>query len=223
MIKENLQKLTSEIPDYVKLVAVSKTKPVGDILEVYHEGHKVFGENKVQELIDKQPHLPTDINWHFIGHLQRNKVKFLVPFISMIESVDSQRLLKQINKEALKQDRIINCLLQFHIAEETSKFGFHFSEVKDFFSSETFKNMKNVKIKGVMGMATFTDDEEKVRSEFKQLKRYFDELKKKYFSDDDEFNEVSMGMTNDYKIAIEEGSTIVRIGSAIFGPRSCQL
>lgn len=210
----------AKLPDDVKLVAISKTKPVDIILEAYHSGQKILGENKVQELIEKQPQLPDDIQWHFVGHLQRNKVKYLAPFVHMIHSVDSLRLLKEINKQALKNKRIINCLLQFHIAEEESKFGLNLEEAKDLINSEAYPRFQNVKVMGVMGMATFTEDEEQIRKEFKMLKNTFDFLKENYFRENAGFKEISMGMTNDYTIAIEEGSTMVRIGSAIFGERN---
>ena len=219
-IKENLKKIKDEIPPHVKLVAVSKTKPNEDILEAYRAGQRVFGENKAQELIGKQPDLPEDIQWHFIGHLQRNKVKFLVPFVTMIESVDSFRLLRQINKEAMKVERRIDCLLQFHIASEETKFGLDITEAKDILGSEEFTKFEGVRICGVMGMATFTSDMEKVRSEFKTLKAIFDQLKASYFADNEDFKYISGGMSNDYRVAIEESCNIIRIGSEIFGERN---
>jgi len=218
-IKENLSRLSSEISESVKIVAVSKTKPVEDILEAYNNGQKIFGENKVQELIYKQPLLPTDIRWHFIGHLQTNKVKYIAPFVSLIESVDSIKLLKEINKEAKKNSRVIDCLLQFHIASEYTKFGLLYEDVCDLLNDEIFLSMKNVRITGVMGMATFTDNEDVIKKEFRLLKSCFDKLKTGYFQEDENFKEISMGMSSDYLIAIEEGSTVVRIGSAIFGAR----
>lgn len=218
-IKENIANFKSKLPDHVKLVAVSKTKPADDILEAYHTGHLIFGENKAQELKDKQPELPEDIQWHFIGHMQTNKVKYIAPFVAMIHSVDRFKVLKEINKQAKKHERIIPCLLQFHIAEEDTKFGFDLEEVKSMLESEAYKNLENIRLDGVMAMATFTEDMEQVRREFKQLKHYFDRLKSDYFADEPYFKEVSMGMTNDYQIAIDEGSTMVRIGSAIFGAR----
>lgn len=219
-IKENLDKLRKEIPPHVKVVAVSKTKPPEDIMEAYNAGHRLFGENKAQELISKQPGLPGDIQWHFIGHLQRNKVKYLAPFVRLIESVDSLRLLRAINKEASKNGRIIDCLLQFHIAEEESKFGLDLEECRILLKSEDYQQFGNVNLRGVMAMATFTDDEKQLHREFATLKRYFDTLKKEFFTDKVDFTEVSMGMTNDYRIAVEEGSTMVRIGTAIFGERN---
>lgn len=208
------------LPAHVRLVAVSKTKSEEEILEIYNEGHRLFGENKVQELLPKYEDLPKDIEWHLIGHLQSNKVKYIAPFVGMIHSADSLKLLKTINKEALKSNRAIKCLLQFHIAEEETKFGLDLEEAAEILSSEEFKELKNVVICGVMGMATFTDDLEKVRREFKTLKSVFGLLKKTYFADQPNFSEISMGMSDDYKLAIKEGSTIIRVGSAIFGSRN---
>jgi len=217
-VKENLQEVIEKFPEYVRLVAVSKTKPNKMIKEVYDAGQRVFGENKVQELIVKYPALPKDIKWHFIGHLQTNKIKFIAPYVSMIEAVDSLKLLKEINKQAQKNERTIDCLLQFHIAVEEVKFGFSKEEAIEMLESESFQSLKNIRIAGVMGMATFTSNMEQVRNEFRTLKNSFDFFKKKYF--DDNFKEISMGMSGDYKIAIEEGSTNVRIGTAIFGGRN---
>jgi pyridoxal phosphate enzyme (YggS family) len=207
-------------PKAVTLVAVSKTKPQAVISEMYDQGQRIFGENRVQELVEKHEALPKDIQWHLIGHLQRNKVKYIAPFVSMIHSIDSPRLFKEVNKEAAKNERTIDCLLQFHIAEEESKFGFDKVEVIAFLESEVYKNAQNVNIVGIMGMATFTDDEAQVRKEFQHLKRLFDELKIEYFQDKLDFKEVSMGMSGDYQLAMEEGSTMVRIGSKLFGKRS---
>jgi len=218
-ITENLNKILNEIPHHVKLVAVSKTHSNETILEAYHAGHRTFGENKAQEMINKQAMLPSDIQWHFIGHLQRNKVKQIVPFVAMIESVDSMRLLKEINKQAEKSGRVIDCLLQFHIATEDSKFGFDQDEVFSLLKSQEYKQMKYVRLCGVMGMATFTENIRLIRTEFRIMSDIFKELKASFFQNDPFFKEISMGMTGDYKIAIEEGSTIVRIGSAIFGER----
>jgi PLP dependent protein len=218
-IKRNLEEILKQIPENVKLVVVSKTMPVAAILEAYNTGHRVFGENKAQELINKQQSLPGDINWHFIGHLQRNKVKQIVPFVSMIESVDSERLLREINKEGSKAKRVIDCLLQFHIATEDSKFGFDRQEAFEMLGSKEFRALSHVRICGVMGMATWTEDTTLIRKEFRSLSSIFIELRQKYFPDPTFFNEISMGMSGDYKIAIEEGSTIIRIGSAIFGER----
>lgn len=220
MIKDNLIETLKTIPENVQLVAVSKTKPNEDIIEAYNEGQRVFGENKVQELTTKYEELPKDIQWHMIGHLQRNKVKYIAPFVSMIHAVDSLRLLKEINKQAKKNERVINCLLQFHIAEESTKFGLDLSEAKELLSSDEFKAMDSITICGVMGMATFTDDEDQVRREFRELKKSFNLLKESFFKGNDPFKEISMGMSGDYKSAIEEGSTMVRIGSTIFGARN---
>lgn len=215
-----LEKILETIPANVNLVAVSKTKPITDILNIYNKGQRIFGENKVQELVDKHPQLPKDIEWHFIGHLQRNKVKFIVPIVSLIHSVDSARLLKEINKQANKIGGIVNCLLQFHIAKEETKFGFDMTEVETLFESPEYSEIKNIRICGVMGMGTFINDESITREEFQNLKNIFNTLKKNYFKDDSYFKEISMGMSGDYKIAIEEGSTLVRIGSALFGARN---
>jgi len=212
----HLQEILKEIPSDVRLVVVSKTVPVETIMEVYKAGHKIFGENRAQAIIEKQPLLPKDIEWHFIGHLQSNKVKYIAPFVSMIHSVDSFRLLKEINKEAAKNDRIISCLLQFHIATEETKFGLDMAEAKDILSNPELPDLKNVRICGVMGMATFTENNDLVRKEFRTLKEIFTTIQTGFFRDDPSFREISMGMSGDYRIAIEEGSTIVRIGTAIF-------
>jgi pyridoxal phosphate enzyme (YggS family) len=217
---ENFEFFKSTIPDNVKLVAVSKTKPVEDILNLYNLGQKDFGENKAQEILAKQPLLPTDICWHFIGHLQTNKVKSIIPFVSMIHSIDSLKLLIEVNKQAEKHTKIIDCLLQFHIATEETKFGLDSDEASQILNSPEFTLFNNIRICGVMGMATFTENIELVRNEFNKLKTIFNELKQKFFNEKDYFKEISMGMSDDYKIAIEEGSTIVRIGSALFGERN---
>jgi len=219
-VAENLKKVLDTIPDHVKLVAVSKTKSPEVIMQAYNTGHKIFGENKVQELVSKYESMPKDIEWHMIGHLQRNKVKYIVPFVYLIHGVDSFRLLVEINKQAKKINRTLNCLLQFHIAEEDTKFGFDMMEAKEMLQSEEYKSLDSVEISGVMGMATFTDDMNQVRKEFRQLKIYFEELKSNFFQNSETFREISMGMSSDYKIAIEEGSTMVRIGSDIFGARN---
>jgi PLP dependent protein len=219
----NINVLKSQIPLSIKIVAVSKTKPVSDIMIAYNTGHRIFGENRVQELLAKKDKLPSDIEWHLIGHLQRNKVKFIVPFISFIESVDSARLLSVINREAEKVGRIINCLLQFHIAKEETKFGLNLKEVYQLLDSPDFNNLKNVNLCGVMGMATFSDDMEQIRDEFKFLKDCHSDLKEKYFRESDQFREISMGMSGDYSVAVKEGSTIVRIGNLIFGDRNKEL
>ncbi|MEE4178596.1 MAG: YggS family pyridoxal phosphate-dependent enzyme [Bacteroides sp.] len=217
---EKYLEFKNNLPENVKLVAVSKTKPEEDILEVYNAGQRIFGENKVQEMLPKYEALPKDIEWHLIGHLQTNKAKYVAPFVGMIHSVDSIKLLKAINKEAKKNNRVIPCLLQFHIAEEETKFGLSLEEAEEILTSETFSELKNIKISGVMGMATFTDDQEKVQREFRHLKQIFEHLREAYFSDDSKFTEISMGMSDDYQIAIEEGSTMVRVGSSIFGSRN---
>ncbi len=219
MIKEALTNIKNQLPENVTLVAVSKTKPVEDILEAYNTGHRVFGENKVQEMTAKHEELPKDIEWHMIGHLQSNKVKYIAPFVSLIHSVDSLKLLKEINKQAKKNDRIINVLLQFHIADEQTKFGFDLQEVQEMFESDEFIQFENVSIVGVMGMATNTDDEEKVRDEFRTLENYFNVLQGRFFKFNPAFKEISMGMSSDYEIAVAEGSTMIRVGSSIFGHR----
>ncbi len=219
-IAENIKRFKEEIPADISLVAVSKTKPVEDILTAYTTGHRIFGENKVQELTAKQPELPEDIEWHMIGHLQSNKVKYIAPFVSLIHGVDKFKLLKVINKEARKNDRVIDCLLQFHIAREETKFGLSFEEAKELLESDAYKEMEHVNLVGVMGMATFTEDDDKVREEFKTLKTIFDKLKSAYFQQEDAFRIISMGMSNDYKIAIEEGANMIRVGSLLFGPRN---
>jgi PLP dependent protein len=218
-VGKNISEITKTLPAGVRLVAVSKTKPPEVILEAYNSGHKIFGENKVQEMVHKQQKLPQDIEWHFIGHLQSNKVKLIVPFISLVHGIDSFRILREVDKEGRKNNRVIHCLLQFHIASEESKFGFSEEEAREMLESVAFTGMKNIMIAGVMGMATFTDNHEQVRKEFRLLKDIFNRLKSDYFSGKEEFKEVSMGMSDDYTIAAEEGSTIVRIGSKIFGSR----
>jgi len=220
MIKENLERIRQDIPDNVTLVAVSKTKPVSDLLEAYDNGQLIFGENKAQELVLKAQELPKDIEWHMIGHLQTNKVKIIAPFVHLIHAVDSIKLLKEINKQAAKNKRIIRCLLQFHIAKEESKFGMDFVTVKNLLGSNDFIEMQNISIVGLMGMATFTDNKEQIRDEFRSLEGYFQIVKSHFFKFNDAFEHISMGMSGDYKIAIEEGSTMVRIGSSIFGARN---
>lgn len=220
MIKENLNIVRATVPSSVTLIAVSKTKPVSDLQEAYDAGQRVFGENKALEMRDKYQVLPDDIQWHFIGHLQTNKIKYIAPFVTLIHSVDSVSLLEAVNKEAVKNNRVIDCLLQFHIAQEDTKFGLDMEEAKVLLESENFKSLKNVNIVGVMGMATFTNDVDQIRNEFKNLKDIFDTLKEGYFKDKDSFSEISMGMSDDYPIAIEEGATMVRVGSKIFGARN---
>jgi len=220
-IKDNIIKIKKTLPINVKLIAVSKTKPTSDILEAYHSGQHSFGENKAQEMADKYNLLPKDIEWHFIGHLQTNKVKYIIPFVHLIHSVDSLKLLQEINKEALKINRCVDCLLQIYIATEESKFGLDYNEATAVLK-ESSESLKNVRITGVMGMATFTEDKILIRKEFTLLNDYFGKIKQTFFSNNEYFKEISMGMTDDYLIAIEEGSTIVRIGSAIFGHRTYQ-
>jgi pyridoxal phosphate enzyme (YggS family) len=219
MIKENLQRIKDTIPSTVNLVAVSKTKPLPLLQEAYNAGQRHFGENRVQELAEKFEVLPKDIYWHMIGHLQSKKVKYIAPFVHLIHGVDSLKLLEEINKQALKNERIIDCLLQFHIANEETKFGFSFEEVTELLGSNDFFQLKNLRIVGVMGMATFTDDTKVVRQEFATLANYFGLLKNNQFKFAPYFTEISMGMSGDYLIAIEEGSTMVRVGSSIFGGR----
>lgn len=218
-IDSRLKQLYQEIPQGVTLVSVSKFHPSDLILEGYNAGHRVFGESRVQELVEKQQKLPKDIQWHFIGSLQRNKVKQIAPFINLIHSMDSERLMVEIDKQAASANRVIDCLLQIHIAEEETKSGFTPEECLQFLSKNEWKNFKNIRFVGVMGMATFTEDEDKVRKEFQNLKKLFTQIKQTYFPQDDFFKEISMGMSGDYKTAIEEGSTMVRIGTYIFGNR----
>jgi pyridoxal phosphate enzyme (YggS family) len=218
-IEENISRIKSSLPSSVKLIAVSKTKPSSDIQQAYDAGQRIFGENKVQELVSKYDTLPKDIEWHMIGHLQSNKVKYMAHFVALIHGVDAFSLLKEINKQAQKNNRIQNVLLQFHVAQEETKFGFSFEEAEQMLSSNEYKNLENISIVGVMGMASFTENQVQIHAEFKMLKSYFDQLKTQFFSDNNLFKEISMGMSGDYKIAIEEGSTMVRIGSSIFGGR----
>ena len=214
-VSENIKEFKNNLPEDVTLVAVSKTKPVSEIMEAYNTGHRIFGENKVQEMEAKWEEMPKDIEWHMIGHVQRNKVKYMAPFVSLIHSVDSKRLLKEINKQAKKVDRVIDCLLQIKIAEEDSKFGLDKNEALELLASEAFQKYENVRVIGLMGMATFTDNENQVSEEFKKLKQIYDSVK-----DDYNFTHLSMGMSGDYSIAIKHGSNIVRVGSAIFGERN---
>lgn len=219
-IKHNLANFLSSIPDSVQLVAVSKTKPVEAIQEAYDGGQRIFGENKIQDLAAKESQLPHDIKWHFIGHVQTNKVKYIAPFVSMIHAVESLKLLKEINKQALKNNRIINCLLQFHIAAESTKFGLNYEEAQEILSNPVLSELKNIRIVGIMGMATYTDDLNQIRNEFKNLSNIYNSLKNNYFKGVTSFKEISMGMSGDYQIAIEEGSTMIRIGTKIFGARN---
>jgi pyridoxal phosphate enzyme (YggS family) len=218
-ISENLNKIRRSLPGQVQLVAVSKTKPADLLLEAYQHGQRAFGENKVQEMVAKYEVLPKDIEWHFIGHLQTNKVKYIAPFVHLIHGVDSFKLLKSVDKEAIKVNRVIPCLLQFHVAEEETKFGFSMEEAVEMLKSIEFKQLKNVCISGVMGMATYTEDENQIRKEFSHLHEIFNHLKTVYFPGLPYFKEISMGMSGDYLLAVEEGSSMVRIGSTIFGER----
>lgn len=220
MINENLVTIKNSIPSHVTLVAVSKTKPNELIEEAYSSGQRIFGENKAQELKNKAEVLPKDIEWHFIGHLQSNKVKYIAPYASLVHSIDSLKLLKEVNKQALKNKRIIDCLLQFHIATEESKFGLSLEEAAELLTSNEFSSLKNIRVVGVMGMASFINSEEQVRNEFASLKHIFTQLKNSFFQQNETFKTISMGMSGDYKLAIEEGSTMVRVGSAIFGIRN---
>uniref|UniRef100_UPI004049074A YggS family pyridoxal phosphate-dependent enzyme n=1 Tax=Gelidibacter sp. TaxID=2018083 RepID=UPI004049074A len=218
-IKENLLKIKSSIPEHVILVAVSKTKPVSDLLEAYNAGQRVFGENKIQEMVEKYEQMPKDIEWHMIGHVQSNKVKYMAEFVSLIHGVDNYKLLEEINKQAKKHNRIIDCLLQIKIAEEDSKFGMTSEEAQTILQSEDFSQLKNVCIVGVMGMATFTDNEAQIASEFSYLKATFEELKRLQTANC-KLQTISMGMSGDYQLAIECGSTMIRVGSHIFGERN---
>ena len=218
-IKDNLNNILKTLPAPVKLIAVSKTKPSSAVLEAYGAGQRSFGENKIQEMVNKYDELPKDIEWHMIGHLQSNKVKYMAHFVHLIHGVDSFKTLKEINKQALKHNRVINCLLQLKIAKEDTKFGISLSDVESILESEEFKTLKNIKIQGLMGMASFTEDTSEVRSEIKTLKTYYNTLKKYSFTNFD-LTILSMGMSGDYKIAIEEGSNMVRVGSSIFGERN---
>ena len=216
MIKDNLLEIKNTLPDHVTLVAVSKTKPDEDLMEAYAAGQRIFGENKVQEMVGKWERLPKDIKWHMIGHLQRNKVKYMAEFVDLIHGVDSFRLLTEINKKAEQNNRTIDCLLQIHIAEEDTKFGLDNDELNAILKSEEYHQLKNINVVGLMGMATFTDDETQVRREFQQLKSIFDTIK----TENPQITILSMGMSGDYQMAIDEGSTMVRIGSSIFGKRN---
>ncbi|NDI99716.1 YggS family pyridoxal phosphate-dependent enzyme [Flavobacterium sp. LaA7.5] len=218
-IADNLHKIKSSLPENVTLVAVSKTKPVADLMEAYNAGQRIFGENKIQEMTEKWEQMPKDIEWHMIGHVQTNKVKYMAPFVSLIHGVDSLKLLKEINKQAKKNERVINCLLQMHIAEEETKFGMDEQELDELLNSEEFKQMENVKVTGLMGMATFTDSKEQIKKEFTQLKNIFDKYAAKPLTVNCQLSTLSMGMSGDYTTAIACGSTMVRIGSSIFGSR----
>ncbi len=218
-IKNNLKTIKQHIQDHVKLVCVSKFHSNDAIQEAYQTGERIFGESKVQELCGKYESLPKDISWHFIGHLQTNKIKYIVPFVSLIHGVDSYKLLTEINKYAEKQNRKINCLLQVHIAQEETKFGFSATELQETLASGEWRKLHHIQLCGLMGMATYTENKDQVRCEFRSLKSLFDKVKQDYFGDESQFCEISMGMSDDYRIAIEEGSTLVRVGSSIFGNR----
>lgn len=223
-IAENIQKIEAKIAPDAKLIAVTKTKPVEMLMEAYNAGFKRYGENKVQEMEMKHEQMPKDVEWHLIGHLQTNKVKYIAPFVAMIHSVDSLKLLQEINKQAAKNNRVIDCLLQLFIAQEETKFGLSEEEAKELLTSDAFKELKNVRIVGLMGMASNTDDKAQIRREFKSLKKFFDELNstlspQRRTAENSTLTELSMGMSSDYLIAVEEGSTLVRVGSAIFGSR----
>ena len=218
-ILRNIQQIRNHIPANVKLVCVSKFHPESAVLEAYEAGERIFGESRVQELLDKQPNLPADIHWHFIGHLQTNKIKYIVPFVDLIHGVDSLKVLKEIDKQAENAGRVVSCLLQVHIAQEETKFGFSAGELAEMLESDEFREMKNVVISGLMGMATLTDNSSQIRQEFRKLKVLRDEIKQLYFTLNNSFTELSMGMSDDYLIAIEEGSTMIRIGTSIFGVR----
>ena len=218
-IAERICRLKSELPDNVRVLAVSKLHSESIIMEAYNAGQRIFGENRVQELLPKYENLPNDIEWHFIGHLQANKVKYIAPFIHTIQSIDSLKLAETVNKEAEKCNRKIRVLLQIHIAEEEHKFGFSYDEAEDFFKTGTFCSLANLEISGLMGMATFTDNNVQIRSEFSSLNNFFQKIKTGYFAGSDSFNELSIGMSDDYLIAVEEGSNMIRLGSKLFGVR----
>ena len=218
-IKQNLNAVKSTIPELVTLVAVSKTKPVSDLMEAYQAGQRVFGENKIQEMTEKHEVMPKDIEWHMIGHVQRNKVKYMASFVRLIHGVDNLKLIKEINKQAIKHNRVIDCLLQIKIASEDSKFGILPKDALNFIDSKDLSELKNIRIIGVMGMATFTNSEEQVANEFALLKNTFDKLKP-YETENCEMNTISMGMSGDYKLAIQCGSNMIRVGSSIFGMRN---
>jgi len=218
-IAVNIHAIKSSLPPHVTLVAVSKTKPESDILEAYEAGQRIFGENKIQEMAAKYEALPKDIEWHMIGHVQTNKVKYMAPFVSLIHGVDSLKLLQEIDKQAKKHNRIIDCLLQIHIAEEETKFGMDENELRELLDSETYGNLKNIQVIGLMGMATFTENQEQIKKEFGFLKSIFD----RFASEHSGFKILSMGMSGDYQLAIECGSNMVRIGSSIFGERKMRI
>lgn len=218
-IASNLREILKELPQGVRLVAVSKFHPNKAIEEAYKEGHRIFGESRAQELKTKHETLPKDIEWHFIGTLQTNKIKYIVPYVAMIHGIDSYKLLCEVNNHAQKVGRVVDCLLQLHIAREETKFGFSFDECREMLAQGEWQSLKNIRIRGLMGMASYTDDEEQIKAEFCSLYRFFDELKDTYFASQPAFNELSMGMSDDYPLAIASGSTLVRVGSKIFGQR----
>jgi len=219
-VTENLQRIQHALPPGVTLVAVSKTKPDTLVLKAYEAGHRDFGENRVQDLKDRAARMPADIRWHMIGHLQKNKVKYLAPFVHLIQGVDSLKLLQSIDKEAVKYDRVIDCLLQLRIAEEETKFGLTHHDMEELLGSAEYREMNHVRIRGLMGMATFTENREQIRQEFQHLNAIFETLRGSYFKEKPYFNQRSIGMSGDYELALEEGTTMVRIGSLIFGPRN---
>ena len=219
ILTEHINNVLQHLPDNITLVAVTKTRPVEILKQAYEFGLRDFGENRVQEMIVKQAELPSDIRWHLIGHLQTNKVKFIAPFVHLVHSVESLKLLEEINKQAKKNNRVIDCLLQVYIATEESKFGLDETEIHQILESDKYKSLENIRVHGLMGMATFTDDLSVVRREFAGLKALFDNIKHQYFASSDSFSILSMGMSGDYQIAIEEGSTMVRVGTALFGNR----
>lgn len=218
-IETNLKEVLAELPQNVRLVAVSKFHPNEAIEEAYTAGQRIFGESKVQEMTQKYEILPKDIEWHFIGHLQTNKIKYMAPYVSLIHGVDSYKLLSEINKQGAKCGRVIPCLLQMHVAQEETKFGFSFEECTEMLKKGEWKELKNISLHGLMGMASNTDNMQQVRKEFRMLHSYFEEVKNSFFTNETTFKELSMGMSHDYSIAVEEGATLVRIGSRIFGER----
>ena len=219
MNQEVYKHIVETIPAHVQLVAVSKLKPASEVMAAYELGQRHFGENWAQELKEKHEQLPKDIQWHFIGHLQTNKIKYIIPYVHLIHSIDSFRLLQEVNRLAARHGRVVGCLLQFHVATEETKFGFSMEECLQMLQSPEFSTLHNIEICGVMGMASLTDNTDQIHREFRTLRSYFEQLKKEYFADSASFKEISMGMTDDYPIAIEEGSTMIRVGSAIFGAR----
>jgi len=218
-ITTNLNNITSQLPEHVTLVAVSKTKPVSDLMEAYKAGQRIFGENKIQEMVEKHEQMPKDVEWHMIGHVQRNKIKYMASFVSLIHGVDNFKLLKEINKQAIKHDRIINCLLQIKIASEESKFGMTALEANDILNSNEFRELNNIRVTGLMGMATFTDDETQLKKEFTHLTQTFNALKE-YQTNNCNLETISIGMSADYRLAIDCGSTMIRVGNSIFGDRN---